>query len=143
MSFARSNALDRVQTVTTYLWVALGGALGSAGRHWVSTLAVTRWGNAFPWGTLFINVTGSLLIGVFAGCNSGWLAGENTRKFLMIGICGGFTTFSAFSLQTLELAQKGEWSRAGLYILASVALCILGVWGGYLLGAMFNPAKGG
>ena len=132
-----------MQTFTTYLWVALGGAIGSVGRHWVSTLAVARWGNTFPWGTLLINVTGSLLIGVVAGCNSGWLAGDNTRKFLMVGICGGFTTFSAFSLQALELAQKGEWSRAGFYILASVALCVIGVWSGYLLGTMFNPVKGG
>lgn len=122
-----------MQTVTTYLWIALGGALGSVGRYWVSTLAVARWGNAFPWGTLLINVSGSLLIGVIAGCNSGWLAGDNTRKFLMVGICGGFTTFSAFSLQTLELIQKGDITRASMNILASVALCLLAVWAGHLL----------
>ena len=135
------RVLKIMQTFATYLWIALGGALGSVGRHWVSTLATTRVGTTFPWGTLLINVTGSLLIGVVAGCNSGWMAGENTRKFLMVGICGGFTTFSAFSLQTLELVQKGEWLRAGIYILASVALCVIGVWGGYLLGTVFNPAK--
>ena len=122
-----------MQTFTTYLWIALGGALGSVGRHWVSTLAVARWGNAFPWGTLLINVSGSLLIGVIAGCNSGWLAGDNTRKFLMVGICGGFTTFSAFSLQTMELIQKGDITRTLMNILASVALCLLAVWLGYLL----------
>jgi CrcB protein len=130
-----------MQTLTTYLWVALGGALGSVGRHWFSTFAVARWGAAFPWGTLLINISGSLIIGVIAGCNHGWLSGENARKFLMIGICGGFTTFSAFSLQTLELAQKGEWLRAVIYILASVALCILGVWGGFQIGSVFSPSK--
>ncbi len=124
-----------MQTFTTYLWIALGGALGSVGRHWVSTLVVARWGNAFPWGTLFINVSGSLLIGWVAGCNSGWLAGDNARKFLMVGICGGFTTFSAFSFQTLELIQKGDIARALLNILASIALCLLAVWLGHLLAA--------
>lgn len=132
-----------MQTVTTYLWVALGGALGSVGRHWVSTLVAARAGTAFPWGTLLINITGSLLIGVIAGCNSGWFTGENARKFLMIGICGGYTTFSAFSLQTLELAQKGEWQRAGIYVVSSVALCLAGAWGGYAIGAALNPAKSG
>lgn len=131
-----------MQTFTTYLWIALGGALGSVARHWFSTFALARWGGAFPWGTLLINVSGSLLIGIVAGHNHGWLAGENTRKFLMIGVCGGFTTFSAFSLQALELAQKGEWSRVSIYIIASVALCVLGAWGGWLLGSGFNPTRG-
>ena len=128
------RGLKIMQTFTTYLWIALGGALGSVGRHWVSTLAVARWGNAFPWGTLLINVSGSLLIGVVAGCNSGWMAGENTRKFLMVGICGGYTTFSAFSLQTLELLHVGALGRAAAYIAGSVALCVLGTWAGVVLG---------
>jgi CrcB protein len=130
-----------VQTITTYLWVALGGALGSVARHWFSTFAVSRWGEAFPWGTLLINISGSLLIGIIAGCNHGWLAGENTRKFLMIGVCGGFTTFSAFSLQTLELVQKGEWQRAAIYVIASVALCIVGIWIGFLGGTALTATK--
>lgn len=129
----------------TYFWVALGGALGSAARFWISNLAAARWGETFPWGTLLINVSGSFLIGILAGhstATDSWFASDSARKFLMVGICGGYTTFSAFSLQTLTLAQKEQWLSAGLYILASVALCLVATWLGYLLGAAINPTRG-
>jgi len=128
-----------------YIWVALGGALGSVARFWIANLSETRWGNSFPWGTLIANVSGSLLIGILAGCsgpNGGWFASDTARKFLMIGICGGYTTFSAFSLQTLQLAQQGQWLRAGLNVLGSVALCLVAVWLGHLIGTHLSSAKG-
>lgn len=126
-----------METIMPYAWVALGGALGSVARAWLSTLAGAWLGPAFPWGTLVINIAGSALIGWYAvaGGPDGWLAAtDNSRAFVMAGICGGFTTFSAFSLQTLTLFQAGQAGRAIAYIAASVALCLLGVWFGAMLG---------
>ncbi|HEV2692696.1 MAG TPA: fluoride efflux transporter CrcB [Verrucomicrobiae bacterium] len=123
-----------------YLLVAIGGALGSVGRFWLNGFVTERAGSGFPWGTLIINVLGSFLIGIFATVVPA--AQDNARRFLMVGICGGFTTFSAFSLQTLELAQRGDWLRAGGNILGSVTLCLVAVWLGYLLGSAFGPMKG-
>src|SRR5689334_63739 len=121
-----------------YLWVAIGGALGSVGRYWLNGLiSSTRFGETFPLGTLAINVSGSFLIGVI-----GALAVPEGRldsptrafatQFLMIGICGGFTTFSSFSLQTLALVRDREWLYAGGNVLLSVALCLIAVWLGWL-----------
>jgi CrcB protein len=127
-----------------YLWVAIGGALGSVGRYWLSGLVAARFGETFPWGTLVINVTGSFIIGIFAAFTDPEgrvLASPGFRQFFMIGICGGYTTFSSFSLQTLRLAQDREWLYAGGNIFLSVALCLIAVWLGYVLGSMFNSAK--
>jgi CrcB protein len=130
-----------------YLWVAIGGALGSVSRYWVNGLISDKFGAAFPWGTLTINVTGSFLIGIFAAVASpeGRLDSQSrifATQFLMIGICGGYTTFSSFSLQTLNLLRDRQWLYAGGNILLSVVLCMIAVWLGYLLGAMFTSMKG-
>ncbi len=128
-----------------YLWVAIGGALGSVSRYWVSGLIAERFGETFPWGTLIINIAGSFIIGVFAAFtdpDGRVLASPSFRQFFMIGVCGGYTTFSSFSLQTLRLAQDREWLYAGGNILLSVVLCLIAVWLGYLLGAAFNSMKG-
>ena len=128
-----------------YLWVALGGALGSVSRFWLSGLVAARFGETFPWGTLAINITGSFLIGAlaaFADPDGRYLISPGARQLLMIGVCGGYTTFSSFSLQTLRLAQDGEWLYAAGYVLLSVALCLAAVWLGYALGAAFNSMKG-
>ncbi len=128
-----------------YLWVALGGALGSVLRFWVNELVLQRTGSSFPLGILIINVTGSFLIGVFAAFtdpDGRILASPSVRQFLMIGICGGYTTFSSFSLETLKRLQDGDWFYAGANIVLSVVLCLVAVWLGYLLGAMFNSMKG-
>jgi CrcB protein len=125
----------------TYLWVALGGALGSVARFVLSTFIARRFGEGFPWGTVFVNVTGSFLIGVLAALSEsgGKLAGAVTlQRFLVVGICGGYTTFSAFSMQTLDLARNGHAVAAGLNVLASVALCLAAVWAGHLLGSAFR-----
>lgn len=123
------------------LWVALGGAIGSCLRYWCSGLIARSIGETFPWGTLLVNVTGSLLIGfvaVVTGPDGRLLIGTGARQFLMVGIFGGFTTFSSFSLQTLALLQDGEWLWAGANIVGSVVLCLVGVWLGYALGLMVN-----
>jgi CrcB protein len=130
-----------------YLWVAIGGALGSVSRYWVNGLISSTFGASFPWGTLTINVTGSFLIGIIAAVASpeGRLDSQSrvfATQFLMIGICGGYTTFSSFSLQTLNLLRDREWLYAGGNILLSVVLCMIAVWLGYLLGDTFGSMKG-
>jgi CrcB protein len=123
-----------------YLWVALGSALGGMARYGASGLAVLVGGETFPWGTLFVNVSGSLLIGVLAALMpmDGRIAFVgDARALLMVGLCGGFTTFSSFSLETLNLARNGEWTFAGGYIAASILLCLLAVWAGYFAAAAF------
>ena len=129
----------------TYFWVASGGALGSVGRYWLSGVVATRVGESFPWGTLVVNVTGSFVIGLLAALtepDSRMVASSGFRQFLMVGVCGGYTTFSAFSLQTLNLLQAGKWLYAGSNALLSVSLCLVGVWLGCLLGMALNPTKG-
>jgi CrcB protein len=129
-----------------YLWVAIGGALGSVGRYWLSGLVAARFGETFPLGTLVINVTGSFLIGIFAALAvpEGRMDSQSrafATQFLMIGICGGYTTFSSFSLQTLNLLRDREWLYAGGNVILSVILCMIAVWLGWLLGSVFNSAK--
>ncbi len=114
----------------SYLWVAVGGALGSMGRYAVGR-AVARFGDgAFPWSTLIVNVSGSLLIGFLAGlaaADGRAVLSSDARAFLLVGVLGGFTTFSSFSLETLDLVRDGHWMGATLNVLASVGLCLLAV----------------
>jgi CrcB protein len=136
--------MSLANSLVIYLWVALGGALGSMGRYWCSGVAARLVGETFPWGTLFVNVTGSLLIGFFAtltGPDGRIFAGTTTRQFFMLGIFGGFTTFSSFSLQTLNLVQDGELLQAGGNIIGSVLLCLIAVWLGHILALSINTMK--
>jgi len=128
----------------SYIWVALGGALGTAGRYWLSGVIARSFGETFPWGTLIINVTGSFVIGFFAaltGPDGRLFVSSNARQFVMIGMCGGYTTFSSFSLQTLNLMNNGEWYRAVANIGASVALCLIAVWAGAVLAGSINALR--
>lgn len=113
-------------------WIALGGAAGSVARAMVALSLPAR----FPWATLAVNVAGSLLLGWLMArlgpAESGTAAA--LRNLLAVGFCGGFTTFSTFSWQTLEQMQKGQWSAAVTNILLSVTLCLLAVWLGFRLG---------
>lgn len=130
--------------MTSYLWVAIGGAIGTTGRYWLSGVVARLIGETFPWGTLIINVMGSFIIGFFAtltGPDGRVYVGSTARQFVMIGICGGYTTFSSFSLQTLNLLNDGEWLYAGANITGSVALCLLAVWAGYMLAVSLNAMK--
>ena len=112
--------------------VALGGALGSVGRFGLGQ-ALARY-DAFPYGTLLANVLGSLIIGLCAGLFDADQKSRPAGLFLMAGFCGGFTTFSTFSLQTLELMQQQAWLKAGGNMFLSVALCLFGTWLGFLIG---------
>jgi CrcB protein len=118
-----------------YLWIGLGGALGSMARYWCSGLVAQRIGETFPWGTLLVNVAGSFIIGFVAtltGPDGRMLAGSTTRQFVMTGILGGY----------IALARDGEWLRAGANIVLSVVLCLVAVWLGHLAASALNQMKG-
>ena len=128
-----------------YLLIALGGAIGSVARHGLSSLTANYLGATFPWGTLIVNVSGSFVIGFFAtlaGPDGRMMVSGDMRQFVTVGICGGYTTFSSFSLQTLNLVQDGELLQAGGNILGSVALCLAAVWLGYAAAASLNMVRG-
>jgi CrcB protein len=126
-----------MSSMQAYLWIGLGGALGSMARHWSNGAVTALAGADFPWGTLAINVLGSLVIGVAAatlGADGRFPSGPSAQQFVMVGLCGGYTTFSAFSLQTLALMQGGQWLAAGANAGLSVVLCLIAVWLGYAAG---------
>ncbi len=119
-----------------YFWIGLGSALGGMARYGFSGWVAARAGASFPLGTLLVNLSGSFLIGLISTGSSPegrfWLS-PATRDFLMLGICGGYTTFSSFSLQTLNLLRDGQWYYALLNAFGSLAGCLLAVWLGHLL----------
>ncbi len=124
-----------------YIWIGLGGALGSVGRAWIAVVVARITGPQFPWGTILINVLGSLVIGFFGtltASGSRFAASADARAFVMVGICGGFTTFSSFSLQTLELARDGRVAQALGNIALSVMLCLAAVAAGHYGAAAIN-----
>ena len=128
-----------------YLAVALGGALGTVGRYFISGVVANAFGETFPWGTLIINITGSFVIGFFATLaapDGRLMVSSTTRQFVMVGLCGGYTTFSSFSLQTLNLMRSGEWAPAAGNMIGSVAFCMIGVWLGAISAAAINQLKG-
>ncbi len=123
-----------------YFWIMIGGALGTGARFWASGVVASRFGETFPYGTLFVNVTGSFLIGAFAALadpSGVTLVSPRIRQFVMIGICGGYTTFSSFSLQTMDLTRDGDWLRAGLNSVLSLVCCLVAVWLGRSTTLMF------
>jgi CrcB protein len=127
--------------MAAYFWIAVGSALGGMARHWCNVVAAQLAGFAFPWGTLFVNVLGSFIIGVFftlTGPVGRFEVSADVKLFVIVGLCGGYTTFSSFSLQTLGLMQDGEWLRAGANIVGSVVLCLAAVWAGHLLAVAVN-----
>src|SRR4026208_2235066 len=104
------------QAMAAYLWIAVGSAPGGGARVWGSGVAARHFGETFPWGTIIVNVAGCFIIGFFAtltGPDGRVMARTEPRQFVRVGICGGYTTFSSFSLQTLELVREGEMLRAG------------------------------
>jgi fluoride exporter len=131
--------------MVTYFWIALGSALGGVARYWSSGFVATHVGETFPFGTIFVNVLGCFIIGFVATLSAPdgrWFIGSDMRQFIMLGILGGYTTFSSFSLQTLNLVRDGEWLWAGFNIVLSVVLCLVAVWLGYIAAAAVNQLKG-
>ena len=124
-----------------YLWVALGSAIGGCLRYALGRMVLNQHTN-FPWTTVLINVIGSFVIGFFGTLTvtgSRFEAPESIRIFVMIGLCGGFTTFSSFSLQSYDLARSGAWARALANIILSVVLCLAAVAAGHRL-AQHSPS---
>ncbi len=121
---------------STLLQVAIGGAIGAAGRHLAGVLAGFAFGVVFPWGVLAVNIVGSFLMGVFVG-----LAAQKSlthlAPFVMTGVLGGFTTFSAFSLDTVTLFERGQVGGAALYVLLSVGGAIGALFAGLALARGF------
>jgi len=125
----------------TVLWVALGGALGSVARYAFAGIAVRWLGAEFPYGTLFVNVAGSFTIGLLAALvasDGRPLLSADARAFLLVGVLGGFTTFSSFSLETLNLARSGALGPAILNVAGSVVLCLAAVSLGFASAGLVN-----
>lgn len=130
--------------MAAYLWIAVGSALGGVARYWCSGVAARLIGETFPWGTLIVNVVGSFIIGFFATLTAPdgrVFVGSTARQFVMVGFCGGYTTFSSFSLQTLNLINDGEWLYVGANVAGSVVFCMLAVWAGHILAVSLNTMK--
>jgi CrcB protein len=126
----------------SYVLVMLGGALGTGARFWMSGFIAERAGEFFPLGTIVVNISGSFVVGFFAtltGSEGPVLVSPRFRQFFMIGVCGGYTTFSSFSLQTIDLARDGDWLKASLNTLLSFACCLAAVWLGRILALALLP----
>jgi CrcB protein len=119
-----------------YLYVGLGGLLGSVVRYWISGLAATRIGEAFPYGTFFINVTGSFVLGLLVGALAPRTGGNPWGLFLGTGFCGGYTTFSSYTVETLKLVEAGTLGAAGFYFFASPLVGLGAALAGLALGRL-------
>jgi len=127
--------------VFAYLLIGIGSALGGMARYFAQGVIATLTGGVYPYGTMFVNVTGSIVIGFFAtfsGPDSRFIIGTPARQFVMVGICGGYTTFSTFSLETLNLIRSGELIPAALNAIGSVVLCLIFVWLGHVVAATLS-----
>ena len=124
------------------LLVGLAGLLGTLCRYWLSGVVARRYGEAFPLGTLVVNLVGCFLIGLlFYLLQERYLVGETTRAIVLVGLLGGFTTFSSYGLQTFSLLREGALGRAALYVAASNLLGLLLVWGGYASARLLSTTR--
>ena len=117
-----------------YLAIGLGGMLGANARYLVGGWVTQRLGLTFPWGTFFINISGSLILGLLMAYLVKYPTHHYPRLFFAIGFLGAYTTFSTFSVESLQLLQNGRLLLAFSYVVGSAALGILGAWGGFMLG---------
>lgn len=135
---------DRVADVTRFVLICCGGAVGTGARYLLGGLAVRWFGPDFPYGTLLINVLGSVLIGVIQQIGlSTLLIPETLRLVLAIGIMGGFTTYSSFSYETIKLVESGSWAAAIAYVTLTTALCLGGCTAGLAIGRVLVVGRGG
>jgi CrcB protein len=131
----RGGNFGDVGLLNKLVWIAIGGGVGSVCRYLLSGWGQRLAGESFPLGTLVVNATGCLLIGLFAAAFGGALiVREEIRLAILVGVLGGFTTFSTFSLETLALINDGQFGRALANVLLSVTVCMVAVWIGYRVG---------
>jgi len=133
-----------MNTLAVYIWIAVGSAAGGVARYWCSGVIARLIGETFPWGTFVVNVLGSFVIGFVATLTAPdgrVFIGSTARLAIMAGFCGGFTTFSSFSIQTLNLLNDGEFLYAGANIGLSVILCLVAVWAGSALAVSINALR--
>lgn len=126
------------------LWVGLGSGLGGLARVSVASIVIAVAGEGFPFGVLVANILGSFLIGLIAAWIAPgglWKLGPAGQQFLLAGFCGGFTTFSFFSFQTMHLLEAGQWALAMLYSASTVIVSLAAVWAGYGLGRRLTRAR--
>jgi len=131
--------------ISLYGWIALGSVIGGISRFALSGFIAHRFGETFPWGTMIINLSGSFAIGfiwTLTQPEGRFPLGAVGRQFLMTGVCGGYTTYSSFSLQTLNLARDGEWLLAGANATGTFFLCFVAVWLGHVVAMTVNALKG-
>lgn len=128
-----------MDTLDGVIWVALGSVFGGMARFWLSGFVARRVGETFPWGTMFVNVSGAFVIGVMAASAAGHgvLAAVRPWQFAVTGFLGCYTTVSSFSLQTLALARDGELPRASGNLVLSLSLCLAAVTVGFAAGSHF------
>jgi CrcB protein len=141
----RERSAKLRETAGLYLAVCAGAAIGSVLRALSSMAALSWFGTGFPWGTLFVNIAGSFVIGFYATLTSPggrMMAATRQRQFVMTGICGGFTTFSTFSLETFSLVRSGSLSLAGLNVAVSIVTWLVAVWLGHMLATRLNRMGG-
>jgi len=119
----------------SFLLVGAGGAIGAMARFGFASLIGRLWPMGFPLATLLINIIGSAAMGIFIGLMARWLPAwqSEARLFFAVGVLGGFTTFSTFSLDAIVLIERGDWIAAGAYVLLSVVLCLIGLYLGLLV----------
>jgi fluoride exporter len=129
-----------MEALAKSLWVGVGGFVGANLRFWIGEIMGQRGAMVFPWGTLIINVAGSLAIGVFCAWELKYLPHFAYRLLFAVGICGGFTTFSTFSWEAIRLAEKSQWLSAAVYVAASVVLSIGACAAGFFIA---KPMFGG
>lgn len=133
-----------MNSVALYFWIAVGSAGGGIARYWCSGVVARLIGETFPWGTLLVNVIGSFVIGFIATLTAPdgrVFIGSTARLAIMSGFCGGYTTFSSFSIQTLSLLNDGEFLYAGANVGLSLLLCLVAVWAGSILAASINALR--
>ena len=119
--------------------IGVAGLVGTLCRYWLSGVVARRYGETFPVGTLFVNAVGCLLIGsLFYLLQERYVVGQTARAVVLVGLLGGFTTFSSYGLQTFTLLRDGEFAYAALYVVASNLVCLTMVWGGYTLGRLLG-----
>lgn len=131
-----------MSALQTYLAVMAGGACGVGARLFLSNYVANQFGQAFPWGTLIVNISGCFVIGFFTGLtgpNGAFMASPLVRQVVTIGVLGGYTTFSSFSLQTINLLSDGEFFYAAANITMSLAFCLIGTWLGLIFASLLQP----